>query len=216
MKLLTGLLLLTVIATSAQVPVRNEPYHHNIFENKYVRILDVHLPAGDTTAFHIHATPSVFITLQNVQTGSQVLSQDPADTATIGSHELDFTGFYHQPRIHRVWNSDTREYRVMDVELLNKNLSKPVAVISGKGLKLVFDKPEARGYVLTLDPSSKMDIDQITSPVLLVNLSDLNGVNINRTRLEKLGSYSFVPANNAIHLSNSGKQKISLAVVELK
>jgi hypothetical protein len=32
--------------------VRNEPRHHNVFENEFARILDVYLAPGDTTLYH--------------------------------------------------------------------------------------------------------------------------------------------------------------------
>ena len=51
--------------TQAQVPVREEPHHKPVLENNYVRLLDVHLNAGDTTQYHIHATPSVIVFISN-------------------------------------------------------------------------------------------------------------------------------------------------------
>ena len=51
----------------AQPAVRNEPRHHNVFENDYIRVLDVYLAPDDTTQYHIHATPSVFITPDFIQ-----------------------------------------------------------------------------------------------------------------------------------------------------
>ena len=63
--LLLILILCSNILIKAQVQVRNEPRHHNVFENEFVRILDVYLPPNDTTQYHIHNTPSVFIVLTN-------------------------------------------------------------------------------------------------------------------------------------------------------
>ena len=106
----------------AQVPVSKEPMHHLILDNDHVRILDVHILPGDTSQFHIHQTPSVFLVLSNAKTGSQVI-QEENHTATLFSHDgnIWFEGFYRMPRIHRVWNSDTTEFHVMDVELPNNN-----------------------------------------------------------------------------------------------
>jgi quercetin dioxygenase-like cupin family protein len=57
------------IAIKAQVQVREEPRHRPVLENKYIRLLDVWLPPGDTTLFHIHSTPSVFVILSGAVTG---------------------------------------------------------------------------------------------------------------------------------------------------
>jgi hypothetical protein len=56
----------------AQVAVRDEPRHHNVFENDYVRVLDVWVAPKDTTQFHVHATPSVFIMLSKTTTSAQL------------------------------------------------------------------------------------------------------------------------------------------------
>src|SRR5689334_22094332 len=91
--------------TTAQPAVRNEPRHHNVFENDYVRILDVFLPPHDTTQFHIHNTPSVFIMLTKTSTGSQLAGKQPSkDVSVAGSFWYDSLV---TPRIHRVWNEDS-------------------------------------------------------------------------------------------------------------
>src|SRR3977135_1689830 len=57
----------------AQIPVSKEPRHHNVFENAWVRILDVRIPPADTSLFHKHEIPSVFLVLSNTKTGSEVI-----------------------------------------------------------------------------------------------------------------------------------------------
>lgn len=54
-------LLISSPALKSQVPVREEPFHQNILENKYIRLLDVWIKPGDTSLLHIHATPSLFL-----------------------------------------------------------------------------------------------------------------------------------------------------------
>ena len=43
-----------------QVPVSEEPMHRIVFQNEYIRLLDVWIEPGDTTKFHINSTPSLF------------------------------------------------------------------------------------------------------------------------------------------------------------
>ena len=94
----------------AQVPVSKEPRHHNVFENAFVRVLDVHIPPKDTTQFHKHETPSVFIVLAPVKTGSQVIMEETRATALARDANISFEGFYTKARIHRVWNEDTASF----------------------------------------------------------------------------------------------------------
>src|SRR6187200_2749079 len=104
----------------AQIPVSQEPKHHNVFENSYVRVLDVHLLPGDTSLFHKHETPSVFIVLNPVKTGSEVIIEDGTSTALLKDSAISFESFSKSPRIHRVWNADATKFHVMDVEIVTK------------------------------------------------------------------------------------------------
>src|SRR5215510_14434966 len=91
----------TMILT-AQLPVRDEPRHHNVFENEFVRVLDVYLAAKDTTLYHLHNTPSVFIILANTNVSSQLMGKQPQKGANISG--LVSYDSLATPRLHRVWN----------------------------------------------------------------------------------------------------------------
>jgi quercetin dioxygenase-like cupin family protein len=43
------------------VPVEQEPHHRWIFENQYVRVLDVVLAPGESTLFHTHSHDSIAV-----------------------------------------------------------------------------------------------------------------------------------------------------------
>jgi len=45
------------------VPVANEPHHHLVFENSYVRVFRVSVPAHDATLLHQHDLPYVYVSL---------------------------------------------------------------------------------------------------------------------------------------------------------
>jgi len=49
--------------STAYVPVHEEYYHVPIFESDQMRVLDVRAYQGDTTAFHRHCNPIIYITL---------------------------------------------------------------------------------------------------------------------------------------------------------
>ncbi|HRH60195.1 MAG TPA: hypothetical protein PL045_06475 [Chitinophagaceae bacterium] len=159
--------------THAQVPVSKEPRHHNVFENEYVRLLDVRIQPGDTTQVHIHATPSVFISLSNAKSGSQVISEEQKPPAT-DYDGIWFEGFYKQPRIHRVWNSDTILFHVIDVELLLKKHTDAVKPLEINHAKFLFEEKEARLYRVNLNAAENFIIDNHELPLLLIALSESN------------------------------------------
>ena len=211
--------IMQVLLCSAQevVLVKDEPRHHNVFENSFVRVLDVHIKPGDTSLFHKHATPSVFIVLHPVKTGSEVKVEEQKATALSSPDpSITFEGFYKSPRIHRVWNADTAQFHVMDIEILNKGGHSVSAPIQQDGFKLLFDEQQVRAYRLTLQGGSNTQV-QRQSPMLIVGLTDAaQPLSVNKTSISKEGDFLFVPAGEAVQFSNHNGQAYSFAVLEMK
>ncbi len=224
--LLIGLLVLTQMhpsfaqsASSATAPVavRNEPRHHKVFENEWLRVLDVHIAPGDTSLYHIHETPSVFIVLTNVRTGSDLIREGSITQAPVTYGNLWFDGFYRGPRIHRVWNSDTAEFHVMDVELLHKEPAQTDSAWSRAGLQPLFDERPVRAYRFKDKGHKHTELAARSSPVLIVGLSgDGNGLTVNKQPFRKKGDYLFIPAGHTIVLDNKANTPAELAVFQLK
>jgi hypothetical protein len=75
-KFLLAILILGVVAASGRTSAQDEKrsayfpleaapeYHKPIFENQFVLVLDVSIPAGATVPAHLHPWPAVFITLK--------------------------------------------------------------------------------------------------------------------------------------------------------
>ncbi len=203
----------------SQVPVSKEPRHHNILENGHIRLLDVHIPPGDTTQIHIHSTPSIFVILTNkVKVGSQVISEEkrarlnPADDENIW-----FEGFYKQPRIHRVWNSDISEYHVMDIELTNTKFIAIDSPIRQKAFTLLFDEDPVRAYRLSLANVLKIPITERKADILVIRLTDSkNNIHINGKSLLKMGDYIYIPSGKPFEIINGEDGKDEFGFFELK
>ncbi|GAC1426443.1 MAG: hypothetical protein NVS1B13_18040 [Flavisolibacter sp.] len=156
----------------AQLLVSKEPHHHVVFENKKARILDVFILPADTTLYHLHAKPSVFIGFTNTKTGSQRKNQQPVESISV-SGEPTFENLNPpHTKNHRVWNSDTVAFHVMDIELLAKNpgfLQKPLFL---KHLKLVIDTTWVRAYKIQLKKSESIMIKNNQSQFYLVAVNE--------------------------------------------
>jgi hypothetical protein len=203
------------IICCAQVPVSKEPRHHNVFENAFVRVLDVHLPPGDTSLFHKHETPSVFIVLHPVKTGSEVIIEEAKATALTKDPTITFEGFYVKPRVHRVWNSDTSDFHVMDIEILNK-VHQNISPMEQAGLQFLFNEKPVTAYRLSLDAGADIKLIR-ESPFLIVGLSDAtNNVMVNKKSFSKKGDFLFIPAGEPIEFSNKAESEYAFAVLELK
>lgn len=69
-------------ALSASVPVYEEPFHHLVYQNALVRVLDVQIPAGDTTQYHVHADPIIGVSVLTARSWEQILGGSPVSIKT--------------------------------------------------------------------------------------------------------------------------------------
>ena len=99
------------------VPVEREPHHHVVFENQYLRLLDVVVPAGEMTLFHTHSLDNVAVLLADTSLKNQNPGEDWTERPiTHGS--VGFRPGTKTPYTHRIMNTGTVEFHVMDVEIL--------------------------------------------------------------------------------------------------
>jgi hypothetical protein len=210
-------LCLSVLQIAAQdaIAVSKEPLHKNVFENKYVRVLDLHIAPGDTTLLHKHETPCVSISLHPVRTGAQTLVDDKSPRVPSLDRRITFDGFYQSPRIHRVWNRDTSTFHGMDVEILTKGDRKMEAPIAIDGFTQVFDAPPLRAYRFTLKGNQQIKLER-NAPILIVGLNNGSEVLVNKQRFTKQGDFLFVKPSRKIQLANNSGQDYSFAVLEMK
>jgi quercetin dioxygenase-like cupin family protein len=58
------------------VPVHDEPHHRQLFQHGPMRILELQLPGGDTSWFHSHEWPVLYVTLSQGQMRTQNLGEE--------------------------------------------------------------------------------------------------------------------------------------------
>lgn len=214
-------LLLFVLAFTLQlnaqeaVAVSKEPRHKNVFENEYLRVLDVRVSPRDTTLFHKHETPSVFISLHPVRTGSQVIIEDGSASILSLDRRITFESFSKSPRIHRVWNADTSVFHVMDVEVLTKGDKQIETAITLPEFRQLFDAPQVRTYRVTLKGNQDIEIKRGTA-VLVVGLDNAGKVMVNDKSFSKEGDFLFIAPSQKIKLVNKEDKEYSFALLELK
>jgi len=210
--------LFSSLFTAAQVAVRDEPRHHNVFENSYVRILDVFLAPHDTTQFHVHNTPSVFTTFTKTATGSQLVSGQPSgDLSVPGKSWYDSLS---TPRIHRVWNEDTVWFHVMDIELVAGTPHSNQPVLQHPLLKLYFNERLANGYRLDLQSHTRIELPSSAIGYLLLSIGDAaieytTNDHVQR-RVMKSGHYRWIEPGKAFSFTSQTSTPSSFVLLQLK
>ena len=204
------------IDTSKVVQVRKEPRHHDVLDNEWVRILDVHIPPGDTSLFHKHSTPSIFLVLGNTRTGSQTIIEPRH--RTFSTEGLWYEDFTDTPRIHRVWNEDKIPFHTIDIELPHKPAGKAGQVIRDPAFTLLFDEKPARGYRVTVGPGYVVELPARPTPIVVVGLvGKASMAVVNGKSFGNKGDYLFLPAGQRLVIKNNkSTEQEQFGVFELK
>lgn len=203
------------IALRAQVLVKDEPRHHPVFENNRIRILNVQLPPGDTTQYHKHAQPSVFLCFTQTATTGQLWGKEPvASTSSVGYMWFENLAPPHS-KVHRDWNDDSVTFHVMDIELLQakKLFSRKQTPILE--LPVAIDTPWARTYKLSVAPNTLYTLPKKHAPALVVSVLATQLKVDGRLQATPPGTYFWVPAGKPFSISNAENSTAHLAVIEL-
>jgi quercetin dioxygenase-like cupin family protein len=202
----------------AQPAVRNEPGHHNVFENEYIRILDVFLPPHDTTQYHIHNTPSVLITFTKNATGSQLTGRQPVKDISVAGYT--WYDSLVTPRIHRVWNEDSVWFHVMDIELTGSKPRSNEPLLRLPSLQLLFNEPLANGYRLQLQSGNNIQFPVSTTGYLLLSPGETAvDYRVNESvqhRLMKSGHYIWIEPGKLSSITAMDNTTAAFLLLQLK
>ncbi len=104
-------------ALTEPVPVDKEPHHHFVFQNQYVRILDVLFPAGEASLFHTHSNDNVGIPISGDKTQSQPAGGEWSEVQDVKPGAAGFRRARGQAYTHRVRSAGKLPFHVIDVEI---------------------------------------------------------------------------------------------------
>ena len=134
------------------VPIEKEPRHRLKFENKYVRLLNVLNPVGDTTLYHAHSNDDVSIRVGDATILDEVLNGEKIKFA-LKTGDIAFAA-RPVPMTHRVINKGTTDFRNIFIEILpsaaGTTIDKEPAPLPGRTILL--DNARVRVYRLILKP----------------------------------------------------------------
>ena len=212
-------LLFKVSVLPGQVLVHEEPRHRPVFQNNQIRILNVLLPPGDTTQYHIHHTPSVFIFFTGTTISSQLQGSIASTSKSIPGNVIFENLASPNLRVHRVWNIDKDTLHVIDVELLSKDtgfVQKPLALPE---LKLTIDTPWVRTYRFILSNENDFTIRNKKRSLILVSLKTalvqtIQGDKVQNQALEP-GSFFEIKSQQSFSMKNSSDTTDEFVLLEV-
>jgi len=223
--LLCSLLLLFAFSLSAQaptaVPIPNEPHHHLVLENDYVRVFRVSVPAHQATLLHQHDGPYVYVALGPANV-INAIQDKPEVHLVMADGQVGYSrgGFAHIAR-----NESDTPFDNVTIELLRpqgepKNLCEQVlpgaangpcqkvSADSEKGYSIVpqIETGELKLDLVRLDPNAtKIAITPHTGTLFVVlNESELQ-FNSEGSQIKRLrgGEVIWLEASSHQSLANS-------------
>ncbi len=204
------------LALSAQVQVSKEPLHKKVVENNYIRLLNVWLQPGDTTQFHIHSTPSVFLHFSDVTITTQVTGGEWLREQTVPGKAL-YRTFYPDSMVHRVSNIDTLPFHVTDIEILSA--FKPGNLLKPLPFTLLFENEKIFAYNLNgnilgtgiINGRGPMIAELVSGgPVYYEDTLTKQKTTITA------GGYLYIEPGTSFSLNFKGKEKLNMVLFEIK
>jgi quercetin dioxygenase-like cupin family protein len=202
------------------VEISGEPRHHPKFENEFVRVWDVTVPAGDVTLWHVHRNDNVVVTFGDASLRIETLGAAAAES------QLKFgdVGFRKATYVHRAMNVGTTPFHNFTIELLKSaGSAKDVAAQNEPIVRApLLENERVRAYRVTLEPGQSTPMHTHLLPGLAIALTpgEIEVTTSGRAKPERLrlplGDLRWRPGSVTHQIKNVGKTSFSAVDIELK
>ncbi len=203
------------------VPVEKEPMHRLKFENEFVRLFDVFVPASKATEFHVHLYDGVSVRVSNAQIIDEILRGEgtPFD---IKYGEAVF-GARPAPVTHRVVNNGKSDFHNIFIEIFPSKNTGPAATFPtlSDGHLILIDNARVRVNRLRLKPGESSKLHTHQMPGLGITLYD-SKIEISspggatRTLEPKAGDHVWQNAGTTHLIRNIGSTVFEAIDIELR
>ena len=219
----------TVVA--AQIPVNQEPRHRVMFENAQLRILNVLVPAADTTLDHRHEFDVATISMASGATTRVQTTGNPwgAVRPSRALGDPSVTEYAGKPGSHRIENVGTTAYRLFAVENLRTSGWSTAPPASGLATTLRTDARSFRIYDVNLARDTSQTSHTHEAPTIAILISGTvmsDGPDakakenapapVGLKQLTELGHWVLVPRGDRHHLVRLGTADARIVEVEVR
>jgi quercetin dioxygenase-like cupin family protein len=221
-------------ASGPVVPVYHEPHHRQVFQYGPTRILDLQISPGETTWFHSHESPVLYVNLSTSPMRGQNLGEEwaspgrgnapargtpPPSTAPPGSPRVSSTTSYaEQPVTHRLQNTGTGLVRAIVV--INETAGDDSTSEEGAGfaVKAELTNRWFRAYRISLAPGEKAPAHRHGAPVAIVQTLGGKGLAVGPMKFElnEPGQWAFFDAGTEHEIRNIGTTRLEFVEVEVR
>jgi hypothetical protein len=226
--LISGLMVcVTAGVSSAQaVPLEREPRHRVVLDAGTFRVLDVQIPPGDTTLFHIHRFPQLLIPVRVSPTDVQL--SDSAWAGTLPSADPGWrpgdvvidSSFVQVPLTHRVTNVGTQLFRLILINSSHSAQHKaPGSPLGGPGQPGLTSSWFVQSRLM-IPTQSVTEWETASLPTILVQPLDghtsVSVADRPEQALEGPGAWLSLPTGARYRVRNIGSQPANIVVVQIR
>jgi N-acyl-D-amino-acid deacylase len=156
-------------SADSPVEISGEPRHHPKFENEFVRIWDVTVPAGDATLWHAHRNDNVVVTLGGASLRIETAGGAPAEV----EWKFGDVRFGKATYVHRAMNVGTTAFHNLTIEILKPPLGpQSLSTQTGQTSRTpVLENERVRVYRLSLAPGESTEVHTHLLAGLAISIS---------------------------------------------
>jgi hypothetical protein len=205
------------------VPVESAPFHLEVFENEYVRFLNVLIPPGKVGAYHRHSIDFAYLILESTDRLEVTVLDKPMALVTLKTGQVVFGGYSKAPLIHQVANAGQSSFHVTGIEILDSQPGRfsPSTREDVPAYTSVLDNGRVLGWRLILQPGESAAAITQTAPGvrMVVQGGDIvesardkpdHELNLNR------GDFAWQAAGTTRAVRNVGTSPVEWVEFELK
>jgi len=204
----------------APIEIKGEAHHHPKFENEFVRVWDVTVPAGDTTLWHIHRNDNVVVTLGEARLRIETAVAAPAESLW----KFGEVRFGKATYVHRAMNVGTTPFHNFTIELLKPPAGAPAPSIPKEPIVTlpVFENERVRVFEVTLEPGQSTSMHTHVLPGLAIALTpgEIEVTTEGKNKPDRLklplGDLRWRAGAVTHTIKNVGKSRFSAVDIELK
>jgi uncharacterized protein (DUF885 family)/quercetin dioxygenase-like cupin family protein len=219
------------------VPVYKEPHHRQLFVHGTTRILEGSVPPGDTSWYHVHAEPVLYLTLsasaQRTQNLGEAWGRGRGEGVAAGAaagrgappagrgagpavRPTSTTSYYEQPITHRIQNGGDRLFRFMVVT--NAAVGDDSPADHGFTGKAELTNRWFRAYRITLAPGEKTGPHKHSTESVVVQVNDSKGVAAGPMTWElgEQGNWGWFDAGTTHEITNTGNVPLEVIEVDVR
>ena len=209
-------------SNSQQSPVEisGEAHHHPKFENEFVRVWDVTVPAGDTTLWHIHRHDNVVVTLGEARLRIETAGAAPGESLW----KFGEVKFGKATYVHRAMNVGVTPFHNFTIELLKPPAGAPAPSTPKEPIVRtpVLENERVRAFEVTLEPGQSTSMHTYVLPGLAIALTagEIEVTTQGKNKLDRsnlpLGDLRWRAGAVTHAIKNVGKSRFSAVDIELK